>query len=96
MTGIGYGHNSMSNNIFLSHFASLPAATKAINSDSMVEWEIHVCLFDAQEMAPPTKSEYPTRHGFVITHTSNPTNIRITFQHNWKFGIKESQTYGFL
>ena len=37
MAGTVYGHNSMSNNIFLSHSASLPAVTKAINSDSMVE-----------------------------------------------------------
>ena len=55
MASIGYGHNSISNNIFLNHSASLPAAAKAINSDSMVEWEIHVCFFDAQEMTPPLR-----------------------------------------
>ena len=37
MASIGYGHNSISNNIFLNHSASLSAAAKAINSDSMVE-----------------------------------------------------------
>jgi len=43
----------MSNNIFLSHFASFPATTNAINSYSIVECEIHVYFFDAQEMAHP-------------------------------------------
>ena len=55
MVGIGCGHNSMSNKIFLSHSASLLAAAKVINSDSMVEWEIHVCFFYAQKMASPPK-----------------------------------------
>ena len=37
MAGISCGHNSMSNNIFLSHSASLFVVVKAINSDSMIE-----------------------------------------------------------
>jgi hypothetical protein len=45
----------MSNNIFLSHSASFPAAANAINSDSIVECEIHVCFFEAQQMAPPPR-----------------------------------------
>jgi hypothetical protein len=34
---MGYDHNLISNNIFLSHFASLPAAATEKNYDSMVE-----------------------------------------------------------
>jgi hypothetical protein len=55
MASIGCGHNFMSNNIFLSHFASFPNVANAINSYSIVECEIHVCFFDAQEIAPPPK-----------------------------------------
>ncbi|KAM2278068.1 hypothetical protein ACFXTI_036309 [Malus domestica] len=52
MDGIGCGHNSISNNKFLIHSASLPAPANAINSDSIVECAIHVCFFEAQEIAP--------------------------------------------
>ena len=55
MVSIGCDHNSMPNNIFLSHSASLLADANTINSDSMVECEIHVCFFDAQEMTPPPR-----------------------------------------
>ena len=53
MADIGCGHNSISNNKFLSDSASLPAAANATNSDSIVEWVIHVCFFEAHEIAPP-------------------------------------------
>ena len=55
MTGIGCGHNLISSNIFLNHSASLPAAAKAMNSDSIVEWVILVYFFDAQETTSPPK-----------------------------------------
>ena len=40
---------------FLSHSASVHAFSKAISSDSMVEWVIHVCLEDFYETAPPPR-----------------------------------------
>ena len=55
MVDIGCGHNFISNNKFISHFASLPAAAKAINSDSIVECEIHICFLEAHETAPPPR-----------------------------------------
>jgi hypothetical protein len=55
MADIGCGHKFMSNNIFISHSAYFHAATNAINSDSIVECEIHVCFFDAQEMTHPPR-----------------------------------------
>ena len=55
MADIGCGHNSMSNNIFLSHSTSLPTIAKARNSNSMVECEIHICFFYAQEITPPPR-----------------------------------------
>ncbi|KAM1499357.1 hypothetical protein ACFX10_022058 [Malus domestica] len=54
MYGIGCGHNSISNNKFLIHSASLPTTANAINSDSIVECAIHVYFFKAQEIATPT------------------------------------------
>nr|GEX90454.1 hypothetical protein GLYMA_17G188000 [Tanacetum cinerariifolium] len=35
------------------HYASLPAAANAINSYSIVEPVMHVCLLEAYEMTPP-------------------------------------------
>jgi hypothetical protein len=55
MAGLSCGHKFMSNNIFLSHSASFPATANAINSDSIVECEIDVCFFVAQEMTPPPR-----------------------------------------
>jgi hypothetical protein len=55
MASIGCCYNFMSNNIFLSHFANLPVVANAINFDSNVECEIHVCFFDAQEIVPPPR-----------------------------------------
>ena len=45
----------MSNKTFLSHFANFLVIPDAINSDSNVECEIHVCFFDTQEMVPPPR-----------------------------------------
>lgn len=60
MAGIGYGHNFTSNNKFRNHSASLPVAAKAINSDSIVECEIHVCFLVGHEMAlPPRVNTHP-------------------------------------
>ena len=36
----------------LSHSASFPVATKAINSTTMIECDIQVCFLDPQEIAP--------------------------------------------
>jgi hypothetical protein len=52
---IDYGQNLISNNIFLNHFVSLPVVVRAINLDSIVEWVIHICFFEAQETTPPPK-----------------------------------------
>ena len=54
------GHTEMSSKKFLSHFASSTALSSAINSDSIIEHAIHVCLEDFQEtVAPPKVNTYP-------------------------------------
>jgi len=50
---IDYGHTLISNNIFLSHYASLPVIAITINSNFMVEWDMHVCFLDARDIASP-------------------------------------------
>nr|GEY65002.1 retrotransposon protein, putative, Ty1-copia subclass [Tanacetum cinerariifolium] len=50
---VGLDHNGISRIMFLNHSASLPAATKAINSYSIVELVMQVCFLDAQEISPP-------------------------------------------
>ena len=50
---IGLGQNGISSKKFRSHSASSPALSKAMNSDSIVERAIHVCLDDFQDIAPP-------------------------------------------
>ena len=50
---IGLGQNGISSNKFRSHSASSPALSKVMNSDSIVERAIHVCLDDFQDIAPP-------------------------------------------
>ena len=45
-------HKSISAKRFLSHSASCPANSRAMNSDSMVECAIQVCLEDFHEIAP--------------------------------------------
>ena len=46
--------------IVKSHSASSPALSKAMNSDSIVERAIHVCLEDFQEtVVPPRVNTYP-------------------------------------
>ena len=44
----------------LSHSASSPALSRAINSDSIVDRAMHVCLEDFQDIAaPPKVNTYP-------------------------------------
>jgi len=53
MGDTGFSHNGISEIKFLNHFASLPGAANATNSNSIVEFVIQVCFFDAHEMTPP-------------------------------------------
>ena len=53
--GVGCIPKGIPNIKFLNHSASLPVYLRAINSDSMVEVEIRVCLDDFQAKAPPPK-----------------------------------------
>nr|GEV00370.1 retrovirus-related Pol polyprotein from transposon TNT 1-94 [Tanacetum cinerariifolium] len=50
---IGFNHNEISRIGFFNHSASLPAAAKATNSDSIIETMIQVYFLDAQETASP-------------------------------------------
>jgi hypothetical protein len=78
MADIGCGHKFMSNDIFLSHSAYFLATVNAINSNSIVEYEIHVCFFDAQEMAPPPRvNTQPDVDllSLIVTYASNSTSI---------------------
>ena len=60
IAGTGFCHNSISSKNCQSHSASSPALSKAINSDFIVEWVIHVYLKDFQDTAaPPRVNTYP-------------------------------------
>ena len=58
IAGTGFGHNGISFKNYRSHSASSPVLCKAMNSDSIVEWVIHVCLEEFQA-APPRVNMYP-------------------------------------
>ena len=58
--GTGLGQLGISSKIFQSHLASSPTLSKAINSDSIVDLAIQVCLDDFQDTAaPPSVNTYP-------------------------------------
>ena len=60
IAGTGFCHNGISSKNYRSHSASSPALSKAMNSDSVVERAIHVCLKDFQDIAvPPRVNTYP-------------------------------------
>ena len=60
MAGTAFGHNGISFKNYRSHSASSLALSKAINSDSIVERTIHVCLKDFQDtVALPRVNMYP-------------------------------------
>ena len=60
MVVTGFGHIGMSSKRFRSHSASSPALSKAMNSDSMVNHAIHVCLEDFHDIVvPPKVNIYP-------------------------------------
>ena len=60
MAGTGLDHNDISFKNYRSHFASSPALSKAINSDSIMERAMHVCLEDFQDTdVPPRVKIYP-------------------------------------
>ena len=50
----------MSSRRFQSHSASFPALSKAMNSDSMVDHAIHICLEEFHDIVvPPKVNIYP-------------------------------------
>ena len=53
--GVGCIPKGISDRKFLNHSASLPTNSRAINSDSMVEVAIEVCLDDFHAIGPPPK-----------------------------------------
>ena len=56
----GFGQHENSSKRFRSHSASSAAFSKAINSDSIVDRAIHICLEDFHDTAPPSKvNTYP-------------------------------------
>ena len=55
MAGIGLGHSSISLKNYRSHPASSPPLFKTINTDSIVEWAIQVCLKDFQDTTTPSR-----------------------------------------
>jgi len=60
MAGIGFGHSGIFFKNYQSHSASFSALSKVINSDSIVEWAMQVCLEDFQDTAvPPRVNMYP-------------------------------------
>ena len=60
IAGTGFGHLGISSKNWRSHSASSPHLSQAINSDSMVDLAIQVCLEDFQDTAaPPSVNTYP-------------------------------------
>ena len=60
IAGTGFDHIGMSSKKLRNHYASSPALSKAMNSDSIVDRAIHVCFVDFQETtAPPRVKTYP-------------------------------------
>ena len=58
--GVDYIPKGILDRKFLNHSASLPTNSRAINSDSMVEVAMRVCLDDFQATTPPPKVKtYP-------------------------------------
>ena len=53
--GVGCIPKGISDRKFFNHSASLPADSRAINYDSMVEEAMRVCLDDFQATTPPPK-----------------------------------------
>ena len=73
MAGTGFGHNHISFKKCRSHSASSPALSKAMNSDSIVERAIHVCLEDFQDTAaPPRVNTYP-----LVVFDSSESGIQL-------------------
>ena len=60
LAGTGFCHNGISSKICRSHSSSSPALSKAMNSDFIVEWAMHIYLNDFQDTAaPPRVNTYP-------------------------------------
>ena len=55
MVSTSLGHSGISLKKYQSHSASSPALSKAMNSDSIVEQAMHVCLEDFQDTAAPPR-----------------------------------------
>ena len=70
MVGTGLGHKGISSRNCRNHSTSSLSLSKAINSDSIVEWAIHVCLEDFQDSAVPSiVNTYP------LVEICNPISI---------------------
>ena len=60
IAGTDFGHNGISFKNYRSHSASSPALSKTINSDSIVERAIQVCLENFQDTVAPLRVKmYP-------------------------------------
>jgi len=60
IAGTSFCYNGISSKNCRSHSVSSPALSKAMNSDSIVERAIHVCLEDFQDTAAlPRVNTYP-------------------------------------
>ena len=60
IAGTSLVHIGISSRKFRSHYASSPVLSNAMNSDSIVDLAMQVCLEDFQETtAPPKVNTYP-------------------------------------
>ncbi len=73
-----FGHKSISNSKFLSHLACFLAATNAINLDSIMECEIQVYFFEAQETPAPLRVKIHPEVDFILSSARIPTSIAIS------------------
>ena len=59
VTGTGFGHNGISFKNYRNHYSSSLTLSKTMNSDSIMERAIHVCLEDFQDtVVPPRVNMY--------------------------------------
>jgi len=83
MTGTGLGYNGISFKNYQSHSASSLPLSKAINSDSIVERAIQVCLEDFQgTIALPRVKMYPLVD-LNSSESAIPICITVSFKYRW-------------
>lgn len=80
--GIGYSHKGTLATRFLNHSASQPAISKAINSISIADFAMYVCLEDFQDTDAPVKVNTKP----LVECISSLSEIQLASQYPSKIG----------